>query len=868
VITASESDARALHERQGLSATPLVCRDLPAHPPPSPTPANLRQRLRLLDRPLILLHGQEPHVEDGVAIVQALAACPEVHLAALGADRWRYADTIALEAERLLCAGRLHLLREVPLKRFPAYAREADVSLCVPSRRPGVLLEAIYRSADAGLPVIVPPGSEGERVVGRFGFGWVAELADPEQLSGVLGLACRAERGTRRQAAARAGAVLNWAAESRCLIGLYQRLPVADERVLPFSPSTLRMAQESVPALARELRRRRSQGFGSIRGLLHYVLGRYLCSRGEYARAVPHFEAALRRASGDVAAAQQRAAALKDAGRSVDAIEAFRALLDAQGGRANGVAVNAAINLVRLGVRREPQELLDQLEATAKTISQLARAGELAAAVRDVTAARKLIERAVQIAPDDPALRKVEVRVLEQAGEPERALASALRGSNSAAIARLQGVMRIYDTSWLPTAPSGSLARSQRGRVLHLLETSLPHATTGYSYRTSTVLAAQRQAGLEPIVATRLGFPANRGIREFAPIEVVEGVVHHRFRLAGVNRYTAVPLDRQLEHNAELLGKLVQTTSPAVMHGTTPHYNGLLGLSLRGAFGIPMLYEARGFPEMTWAVRNGGEEASVYRLRRESETRCMLEADAVVTLSEVMKAHIVARGVPPERVWVVPHMVDVQAISPTAPSPALLHRYGLEGRRVIGYLGTLVDYEGIDLLLHALARLRTEHPSVSGLILGTGPAEPALRVLAKELALEREVIFAGRIPHDEVNEHVALFDVYVLPRHGHEVCRWVTPLKPYEAMAAGKCLLTSDVEALAETVTGGCGATFPAGDAESLAETLAELCRDPGRRAELGQRGREKIVTHHDRSGLGDVAAAPIRTVTRTGAWV
>jgi glycosyltransferase involved in cell wall biosynthesis len=123
------------------------------------------------------------------------------------------------------------------------------------------------------------------------------------------------------------------------------------------------------------------------------------------------------------------------------------------------------------------------------------------------------------------------------------------------------------------------------------------------------------------------------------------------------------------------------------------------------------------------------------------------------------------------------------------------------------------------------------------------------------------VIFAGRIPHAEVNEHVALFDLYVLPRHNLEVCRWVTPLKPYEAMASGRCVLTSDVEALVETVTDGCGATFAAGDAGALAEAIAELCGDPDRREQLGARGRQKMVEHHDEDALAAVAAAPINVI-------
>lgn len=866
VLTATETDAAALQERQRLPACPLTCREIEDQPAPSHTPANLRRRLQLGSAPLALFRGEEPPSELSTGMIGALSGCPGVHLAVLGADGWRCADALALEAERLRCAGRLHLLRAIPRRRVPAYASEADVGLCLSNGSDASALASLYEFASARLPVIVSAASECERVVRRFDFGWIAESTDAQQLSAALELACRSERGARRRNAARAAAGLTWQTEAQVVVGLYQRIASSDDRVLPGRPKRLSLMRRNAVAITRELRTRRGERTRTRpRAFMHLALGRNLRSHGEYARAVTHFEQALRLMPDDASAAEQRAATLKDAGHRAEAIEAFKGLLAPHGElQSTGVAVNAAINLARLGVRSEPEQVMSRLWLEAASAREWSRGAELAVALGDVAGAGEAIARAIELSPDDRATRRIEVRVLEQAGEPAAALASAVQCRDQVAVARLEGQLRLFDPRWLPAGPAPLTFEPVPDCVLHLLETSLPHATTGYSYRTRTVLCAQGMAGLAPVAATRLGFPASRGVREFAHTEVVEGVVHHRFTLPGVQRYTSVPLDQQLARNVELLAGLLESTRPAVLHATTPHHNGLLGLSLREAFGVPLLYEVRGFPEMTWAVRRGGERASVYRLRRAAETRCMLEADGVVTLSEVMRAHVISRGVPAERVWVVPHMIDVEAIKPTRRSPDLVRRYGLEDRVIVGYLGTLVDYEGLDVLLRALARLQGHRPPVVGLIVGGGPAEPALRALADELGLDRSVIFAGRVSHTEVNDHVALFDVYAIPRHPTDVCRFVTPLKPYEAMAAASCLLTSDVEALAETVTGGTGLTFPAGDAVALAETLATLASDPDRRHELGARGREKVLSEHDQQSVATVAAAPVRAAVET----
>jgi glycosyltransferase involved in cell wall biosynthesis len=97
----------------------------------------------------------------------------------------------------------------------------------------------------------------------------------------------------------------------------------------------------------------------------------------------------------------------------------------------------------------------------------------------------------------------------------------------------------------------------------------------------------------------------------------------------------------------------------------------------------------------------------------------------------------------------------------------------------------------------------------------------------------------------------SLIDIFVCPRSGLDVCRYVTPLKPFEAMAMGRCMVVSDLPALREAIGGGaCGETVPPDDAPALAQILAELAGDPGRRLALAAAGREHVVAHH---GLGSL---------------
>ena len=164
---------------------------------------------------------------------------------------------------------------------------------------------------------------------------------------------------------------------------------------------------------------------------------------------------------------------------------------------------------------------------------------------------------------------------------------------------------------------------------------------------------------------------------------------------------------------------------------------------------------------------------------------------------------------------------------------------------VIGCVTSIVEYEGIDLLVRAFAELEKDAstgPRPRLLVVGDGPMRESLEGLVQELDLEGAV-FTGRVPHEDVTRYYGLIDVFVVPRRPTPVSRLVTPLKPFEALAAGKALVVSDVEALAEIAedAGGAVASFHAGDVSDLRRVLSDLIEDPVRRATMGSRGAQWV---------------------------
>jgi glycosyltransferase involved in cell wall biosynthesis len=326
-----------------------------------------------------------------------------------------------------------------------------------------------------------------------------------------------------------------------------------------------------------------------------------------------------------------------------------------------------------------------------------------------------------------------------------------------------------------------------------------------------------------------------------------------------MHQYSGVPLDARVQENAERVLDLVRRTRPGAVIAGTPDLNGKVALAVRAATGVPVLYDVRGFPEMSWAVQSGGSDSELYRLRRETETACASTADGVITLSETMKGELAGRGIDPGRIFVVPHVVDAERFSPRPRDAELLRSYGLDGRFVVGTVSSLTDYEGIDDLLRAVARARAERPEIATLIVGDGVYRPSLEALAAELGLGDAAVFTGRLSQERVPEHYALLDVFAIPRRNLEVCRAVTPLKPFEALSMGVPVLANDLPALTEIVSSsGGGRTVSPGSEDALANGILELAGDDAAREELGRNGRRHVLAHHTAERAGEAIRVPI----------
>jgi PEP-CTERM/exosortase A-associated glycosyltransferase len=382
-------------------------------------------------------------------------------------------------------------------------------------------------------------------------------------------------------------------------------------------------------------------------------------------------------------------------------------------------------------------------------------------------------------------------------------------------------------------------------RILHVLDHSIP-LHSGYTFRTRAILEQQRALGFETFHLTSA---KHKGSEVLA--EDVDGF---RFFRTPQPRswYANLPLLNQfsiVDGLAKRLGEVVDEVRPDIIHAHSPVLNGLAALRVAQWYSLPVVYECRAFWEDAAVDHGTSRQGGLrYRVTRALETYTFKRAQAVTTICEGLRRDIVARGVPAEKVTVIPNAVDIQRFQMAGtPDSEFRRELGLVGKTVLGFIGSFYAYEGLPLLLEAMPRILQERPEAVLLLVGGGPQESNLKDLANRLQLSSNVIFTGRVPHDKVQRYYDQVEIFVYPRYSMRLTEIVTPLKPLEAMAQGRLVVASDVGGHKELIEDRRnGWLFKADDADDLARTVLELLAKPEIWPEIKLAGRQFVESERN----------------------
>lgn len=429
-----------------------------------------------------------------------------------------------------------------------------------------------------------------------------------------------------------------------------------------------------------------------------------------------------------------------------------------------------------------------------------------------------------------------------------------------------------YQLSALALVVDGRAAAvdSVPGRVCYVLHNSLPYSSGGYGTRSHGVAGGLKAAGREVIVLTRPGFPldikTDLAETDVAAEDFIDGI---RYVRTLEPRRKGVSMLQYVTAAADALEERLREWRPEIVISASNHVTALPALIAARRLGLPFIYEVRGLWEITRISREQEfEDTPAFAVQSLLEAKAAQLADHVFTLTEPMREELVERGVPRQRVDLLPNSCDPDRFLPRPRDGELAAKLGIpDDVPVVGYIGTFVDYEGLEDLTLACTMLKKRGVQFRLLLVGNenasgtdrGPITEQIVRIADAEGMSDWLIMPGRVPHEEVESYYSLIDVAPFPRKPWPVCEMVSPMKPLEALAMEKPVLVSSVRALTEMIADGhTGRVFEKGNIASLADRLAEMLADPLSRRSLGQRGRAWVCAERTWTQVGALLARRI----------
>lgn len=289
----------------------------------------------------------------------------------------------------------------------------------------------------------------------------------------------------------------------------------------------------------------------------------------------------------------------------------------------------------------------------------------------------------------------------------------------------------------------------------------------------------------------------------------------------------------------------------------------LAGVWAKRRFRVPLVLEVNA-PMAVERRRYGG--LSLPWLAEWAERFVWRNADVVLPVTHVLARHLVERGVDPERIRVVPNGVNEEAHRAPPSVAEAKAALGLSDRLVIGFIGFVREWDQLDRVVRWIDANRVPAPHL--LVVGDGPARPAIEACARELGVADRVTFTGVLAREQVPARAMAFDVALQTA----LVPYASPICLFEYLALGKAIVAPDQPNHHEILTDRENALLYDPRAEGgLERAIATLCDDPALRERIGVGAKRLIAErrltwkHHASAVLESLVRAMGREASASG---
>lgn len=267
---------------------------------------------------------------------------------------------------------------------------------------------------------------------------------------------------------------------------------------------------------------------------------------------------------------------------------------------------------------------------------------------------------------------------------------------------------------------------------------------------------------------------------------------------------------------------------PDIVVATSPQFFAAVGgFALAKLRRVPFIFELRDLWPASIAALGAVRYPRLLAAMERVELFLYRHADAIVSVTDAFKADLVERGIEAEKIHVVRNGVELSRYKPLGQKDVELARaHDLEGKFVVGYVGTHGMAHGLDKVVEAAEALR-DLPNVRILLVGSGSEKAKLDADIEARGLDN-VVSLGRFPKADMNRVWSLCDVALIHLRNLDVFRTVIPSKLFESMGVGQPVLmglpTGEATGIVEDT--GCGVVCEPESPEAIAAAIRSLASD------------------------------------------
>ena len=348
--------------------------------------------------------------------------------------------------------------------------------------------------------------------------------------------------------------------------------------------------------------------------------------------------------------------------------------------------------------------------------------------------------------------------------------------------------------------------------------------------------------------------------------ETINGVKVERVKLyIAANKGAVKRMFNFVSYFFKALLAALRRPKPDVVIATSPQiFCGYAGVWYKRLKRVPLVIEIRDiWPESMGAV--GARIPKIaYWLLEKIERTMYRTCDRLVTVGEGYEARLVEKGVPKDKIAIVMNGTDLAVYRPQPKNVALLEKYGLQGKFVVSYIGTVGMACGLEVVLDAADvfshKDHKEH-KVMFVVVGDGAHREKLEAEAKKRGLEN-VVFTGRQPKSSMPDWINASDASLVHLKKTELFTTVMPSKIFESAGCKKPIIMGvDGYAKKFVMDAEAGLDMTPEDAESLVACVQRLVEEPDLCRQLGENAYKNIALVHNRDRQAEEYLGILKTI-------